>query len=126
MKPPVETVRISQRGKEILSNAKRKTGIDQWNTLCRWALSASLAVETTPKADRSTEESNIEIAWKVFAGQNAELLTALLIVRRQKDHQSTSMSDGEYFRAHLERGIGYLQNVKNLEQLCSWSSGFSG
>jgi DNA sulfur modification protein DndE len=126
MKPPVETVRISQRGKEILINAKKRTGIDQWNILCRWALSASLAVETPPKPDRSVEESNIEIAWRVFGGQSAELLTVLLVARKKIDSKGSKMTDGEYFRAHLERGIGYLQNVKSLEQLCGWTSGFTG
>ena len=126
MKPPVETVRISQRGKEILINAKRRTGVDQWNILCRWALSASLAVETPPKPDRSTEESNIEIAWKVFGGQMSEIVAVLLKARRNLDARDSQMTEAEYFRAHLERGIGYLQNVKNLEQLCGWQSGFTG
>jgi len=126
MKPPVETVRISQRGKEILISAKRRTGIDQWNTLCRWALCASLAIDTPPRLSRSVEESNIEIAWKVFGGQTSELLIALLVARQNKDTRSTKMSDGDYFRAHLERGIGYLQSVKSLEQLCGWRSGFTG
>lgn len=126
MKPPVETVRISQRGKEILVNAKRRTGVDQWNILCRWALSASLAVETTPKPDRSTEESNIEIAWKVFGGQMADLFTVLLKARRNLDARESKMTEAEYFRAHLERGIGYLQNTKSLDQLCGWKSGFTG
>lgn len=107
-------------------NAKRRTGIDQWNILCRWALSASLAVETPPKPNKSTEDSNIEIAWKVFGGQASELLTALLAVRRKADADASKMTEAEYFRAHLERGIGYLQNVKSLEQLCGWTSGFSG
>jgi len=126
MKPPIDTVRISQRGKEILINAKKRTGIDQWNILCRWALSASLAVETPPKPDRSIEESNIEIAWKVFGGQTSELLTVLLTARRKMDARGNKITEAEYFRAHLERGIGYLQNVKSLEQLCGWTSGFSG
>jgi DNA sulfur modification protein DndE len=126
MKPPIETVRISQRGREILINAKKRTGIDQWNILCRWAFSASLAVETPPKPNKSTEDSNIEIAWKVFGGQASELLTALLAVRRKADSNASKMTEAEYFRAHLERGIGYLQNVKSLEQLCKWTSGFTG
>lgn len=125
MKPPVETVRISQRGKEILINTKKRTGIDQWNILCRWALSASLAVETPPKPDKTIEDSNIEIAWKVFGGQSAELLTVLLASRKKTDFSTSKMTEAEYFRAHLERGIGYLQNVKSLDQLCGWTTGFT-
>jgi DNA sulfur modification protein DndE len=126
MKPPVETVRISQRGKEILINVKRKTGIDQWNILCRWALSASLAVETPPKLKHGSEESNVEIAWKVFGGQMSDLFAVLLKARRNLDLRDSKLSDADYFKAHLERGIGYLQNVKSLEHLCGWHSGFTG
>jgi DNA sulfur modification protein DndE len=126
MKPPVETVRISQRGKEILISAKRKTGIDQWNILCRWAVCASLAVETPPKQIKTLEESNIEIAWKVFGGQLSDFLAALVKARKKKDPGAAELSESEYFRAHLERGIGYLQNLKSLDHLCSWKEGFNG
>lgn len=126
MKPPIETVRISQRGKEILINAKRRTGIEQWNVLCRWALSASLAVESPPKPERATEDSNIEIAWKVFGGTQADILAAMLKTRHESDSRHSPITEGDYFRAHLERGIGYLQGVKSLEQLFGWNSGFAG
>ena len=43
----LETVRLSQRGKEQLIKLKRVTGIKQWNVLCRWALCVSLADPTT-------------------------------------------------------------------------------
>lgn len=125
MKPPVETVRISQRGKEILISTKRKTGIDQWNILCRWAVCASLAVDTQPKQIKTLDDSNIEIAWKVFGGPLSDLLAALVRARKKNESRAAELSDSEYFRAHLERGIGYLQNLKSLDHLCSWKEGFN-
>jgi len=39
----IETIRISEKGKQQLIQLKRKTGIDNWHTLCRWAFCISLA-----------------------------------------------------------------------------------
>jgi len=34
----MKTVRLSQSSKDQLSRLKGKTGIKNWNILCRWAL----------------------------------------------------------------------------------------
>lgn len=119
MKPPVDTVRVSQRGKEILIKLKRNTGLDQWNVLCRWALCASLMRESKPPKVKGWEESNIEMTWKTFAGAHADHLAAL--VKSRADHHGVDIQDGgmltDYFRAHLERGISSIQNVRNLAAL---------
>jgi DNA sulfur modification protein DndE len=120
MKAPVETVRISAKGRDTLINAKRKTGVEQWNVLCRWALCASLSIDSAPKPAKITEDSNIEIAWKVFSGGFGEIFSAALRSRFGRDTEMVKYTPSEHFRAHLERGISYLQNVKNLEHLCSW------
>ncbi len=119
MKPPVETVRVSQRGREILIKLKRNTGLDQWNVLCRWALCASLMRDSKPPKIKGIEESNIEMGWKTFAGGMSENLIALVRLRAESqgvDFKSeTAMA--EYFRAHLERGISNIQNTKNIAAL---------
>ena len=38
----IETVRISEKGKTQLITLKRRTGIQNWNVLCRWAFCISL------------------------------------------------------------------------------------
>ncbi|WP_193211138.1 DNA sulfur modification protein DndE [Luteolibacter marinus] len=124
MKPPVDTVRVSERGREILISAKRRTGIENWNTLCRWALSASLAVKTPPKPIPTGPDSNIEMAWKVFGGPISDLLAALLATRQNAEAASHNLDSGAYFRAHLERGIGYLNQPKSIDALIEWGRGF--
>lgn len=119
MKPPVETVRVSQRGKEILTKLKRNTGLDQWNVLCRWALCASLMRDSKPPKVKGLQESNIEISWKTFAGGQADHLAALVKARADQHDIDPQQADAlaEYFRAHLERGISNIQNTRDISSL---------
>jgi DNA sulfur modification protein DndE len=57
--------------------------------------------------------------WKTFAGQYQDELTALTLTRAQKDMADISNKAylSEYFRDHLERGIGTLQNTKGLSTI---------
>jgi DNA sulfur modification protein DndE len=114
MKPPVQNIRISQRGKEALQRLKNRTGIQNWNVLCRWAVSASLAMETPPPRWFPQEESNIEMDWKTFAGDQADIISALVYLSAEKHGESKPEALNAFFRAHLERGINAIQNVRKL------------
>jgi DNA sulfur modification protein DndE len=121
MKPPVETFHISQRARDILIKLKRKTGIEHWNVLCRWALCESLRTPSVPVPSASPE-SNVEMTWKTFGGSIADALSAAIACRAHtdgvtQDHESLAA----YFRNHLERGISQLQAVKDLSDLAARS-----
>jgi DNA sulfur modification protein DndE len=122
MKPPTETVRVSQRAKEILIRLKVKTGIDQWNVLCRWAFCIALQSPTPPALEEFGEDSNIEMGWKVFGGTHSDLLTAALAVRSTKNGEDVAdrAAFARSFRAHLETGIRKLQAIKSLDDLLMW------
>jgi DNA sulfur modification protein DndE len=117
MNPPVETVRISSRSREILIKIKRRLGIERWNEICRVALCRSLANPSKPSKPKGGWDSAIEIEWKTFAGEQSEYFTALTIIRAGNDKVDSEKKEllGDYFRAHIERGIQSLQNVKNFE-----------
>lgn len=119
MKPPVEHVRVSAKGKDILIKIKRNTGLEHWNEICRIALCRSLVNPTPPPKFERSGESSIDIEWKTFAGQYQKELAALTIIRAVKDGVDTSKKDmiSDYFRSHIERGIASLQNTKNLNSL---------
>lgn len=109
MKPPVETVRVSQRSREILIALKRKTGIANWNVLCRWAFCDSLANPNRPVATTAAADSNIEMSWETFAGSLSDPLLAAFYRRADKDGVSGNRPERTaYFRGHLERGIRQL------------------
>lgn len=116
MKPPVETVRISKQGRDILMKIKRRTGLERWNDISRAALCRSLNNKSAPPTSEKGWDSAIEIEWKTFAGEIGDELTAMILIRATHDgvdiNETTAFSS--YFRAHIERGIRSLQNVKNL------------
>jgi len=105
----VETVRVSQAARNQLVTLKRRTGIENWNVLCRWAFCRSLAEPTSPPIVKLTLDSNVEMSWRTFGGEIGDILWALL---RMRCHQDGLPLDEDtlalQFRLHLHRGIGYL------------------
>jgi DNA sulfur modification protein DndE len=105
----VEHIRLTQTARDQLITLKRRTGITQWNVLCRWALCRSLAEPTTPPPAKLVYDSNVEMTWRVFAGEQGDYLWALMRYRCHVD--GLPLDDeavGQQLRLHLHRGIGYL------------------
>lgn len=123
MKAPIETIRISQQGKDQLIKLRRNTGIEHWNVLCRWAFCASLRDPKAPTAFSDKLEGGVEMTWKVFAGEHADLYAGLTRMRAKEDGWAGSEEEiGQYLRAHLHRGLNFLSSgtaTKSLAELCS-------
>ena len=118
MKPPVERIKVSQRSRDTLVTLKRRTGIEHWNVLCRWAFLDSLANPNKPVTAAHAQDSNVEMSWDVFAGESNDLLLATFALRAKKDGVSQNSSELiAYFKSHLERGINQLQSAKDLKNL---------
>jgi DNA sulfur modification protein DndE len=118
MKPPVETVRISSKSRDVLIKIKRRLGVERWNEVCRVALCRSLANPTKPIKPKTGWDCAIEIEWKTFAGDYAEVFSALIILKAHQDKVAYDKKDifSEYFRSHIERGIQSLQNVSTFHE----------
>lgn len=115
----VETVRISQQGRDQLIKLKRITGIQTWNVLCRWALCTSLAEKSIPPNTKIITDSPIEIAWKTFTGDGMEEVYDALIKQRCKNDgiELSKEALAEQFKLHLHRGLGYLAGTNNSQLL---------
>ena len=106
---PVSTIRLSVTAREQLITLKRHTGIRQWNVLCRWAFTTSLAELSMPPRQIHPADSNVEMTWKVFGGTHEAVYAALLVERCIADGLPvTEEVLAEQFRLHLHRGIAYL------------------
>jgi DNA sulfur modification protein DndE len=118
---PLDTIRLSKQARDQLVTLKRRTGIEHWNTLCRWAFCRSLAEPAPPPAAKIPADSNLEMAWRTFAGSHGALYWALL--RRRCHIDGLSLDDetlAQQFRLHLHRGIGYMvgdRHVRNIADL---------
>ncbi|MBD2137340.1 DNA sulfur modification protein DndE [Anabaena sp. FACHB-1237] len=121
MESPIERIRLSQTAKDQLLKLKRNTDIEQWNILCRWAFCRSLAEPTPPTSVPIPQDSNVEMTWRVFAGEMGDIF---LLALKQRCHNDGLDINREtlitQFRLHLHRGIGYLAgdaNIKKIEDL---------
>ena len=117
----VKQIRLSVADKEKLSRLKGKTGIQNWNVLCRWAQRCSRQEKSIPFELPQKEESNVEISWFTFGGENYKLYEALIKARCLQDGLGTDEATlAKYFNLHLSRGISYLSStnyIKSLEDL---------
>ena len=105
----IDIIRISQRAKEQLIQLKRQTGITQWNVLCRWALCLSMADPTPIEDFDDAADSNVEMRWEVFAGDDEEIYWSLIVERcRQEDCSRQSKNILRFTRQHIHRGISRM------------------
>ena len=117
----IKQIKLSNAAKDKLSRLKGKTGIQNWNVLCRWAFCFSLKEGTIPTDIEINSDSNVEMSWLTFAGEYHELYEAL-IKEWCIDNDLGTDNDTivKYFKLHLERGIGYLSGtnfVKDIKDL---------
>lgn len=117
----ISQIRLSNKCKEKLSRLKAKTGIQNWNILCRWAFCYSLSEETVPADVPIEADSNLEMSWYTFAGEYHEIYEALIKQWcRERGLSTDNDTAAKYFKLHLDRGIGYLTGtnfVKSRDDL---------
>jgi DNA sulfur modification protein DndE len=121
----IKHIRLSSHAKDQLIRLKMRTGITQWNVLCRWAFCLSLREPTPPSPIDIPADSNVEMSWQVFGGEYHEIYLALLKERCAQDGlELTDDVIAQQFRLHLHRGISYLatpnavRSIADLIALC--------
>jgi len=114
----LEHIRLSQSAKDQLSRLKRKTKLQHWNEICRWAFCLSLAEPSKPSSINVPNDNSLEISWRVFGGQYQDIYFAVLKERCRKDGLGVDPETlAEQLRLHLHRGIGYLAVNKKLTDI---------
>ena len=117
----IKQIRLSNQSKDKLSRLKGRTGIQNWNILCRWALCYSLSENSIPLEQEIAADSNIEMSWITFAGEYHEIYAVL--VKAWCINQGLAVDEDSlagYFKLHLNRGIAYLAGtnvIRNLDDL---------
>ena len=113
--------KLSQPEKEKLIRIKSRTGIQNWNILCRWALCWSLKEESIPGGVDRQSDSNVEMSWITFAGEYHEIYEAIIRQRCINDGLGDSPETLlKYFRLHLNRGINHYSSrdvLRNIQDL---------
>lgn len=118
LEPPVNSIKLSQTAKDQLMKLKKSTKIEHWNILCRWAFFRSLAETAPPSIIPIPADSNLEMSWKVFGGELADISIVALKQRCYQDGlEVTPAVLSQQFRLHLHRGIGYLAGDSSLRRV---------
>lgn len=107
----IDSIKLSEKQKQQLVRLKSKTGIENWNVLCRWALCMSLAEDSIPPVEEIPSDSNVEMSWKVFAGEYTDVYLAVL--REAYHKQSAHLAGvhfGDFVKLHLNRGISFYMS----------------
>ncbi len=120
----IDTIRLDADTKIRLATLKKRTGIEHWNTLCRWAFCLSLSDATSPRPLQERNVGAIEMAWKTFAGDDDELYRLLVIRRSAADLGKTDREAlAKTARQHIARGTARLvanralKSTKDLVEL---------
>lgn len=105
----IERVRINAQGKNQLVQIKRRTGIEQYNVICRYALLLSFAEKSIPPSENGTSSNGIEIDWKVFCGGETKLYENMVIQRCIEEKKEVNDANvKECLTLHIHRGLAYL------------------
>ena len=114
----LESVRLNAKARNQLISIKRKTRIENWNILCRWAFCVSLLRPEPPSDTLLGGEAAVEMTWKTFGGEYSDVYLGLLKLRcldegLPLDEETLS----KQLRKHLHRGIGQIAGKKDLASI---------
>lgn len=114
----IKQIKLSQQAKDQLIRLKARTGIQNWNVLCRWAFCLSLSEPSSPPDYEIPADSNVEMSWQVFGGDHHEIYEALIKQRCIDDGLGDDPAIvAKYFRLHLHRGISYLTATNFIKSI---------
>jgi DNA sulfur modification protein DndE len=114
----IETIRLGADTKIQLSTLKRRTDIENWNVLCRWAFCLSLADRVSIRERSERGGGAIEMSWKTFAGEYDEIFRLLLVDRCQRDHGCTDRETmSKVLRQHIARGAARLVSRRSMKSI---------
>ena len=121
MKKRIEFIKIDENGKNIMVNIKKKTGIDNWNVLCRYALLLSLKNRSLIYQFEKEQASSIIMEWKTFSGKYNSILEAIVKfkfseeMRNKAEHLQETHE--KYVNAHINRGIKIMRKTRDIKEI---------
>ena len=119
----IDSIRLGSRAKNQLTTLKRKTGIPNWNVLCRWAFVLSIREPSRPRQVSDPLEGGVEMTWRTFGGDYADIYEALIKARCVVDEYELTPSElSQQLRQHIYRGIGYLATSNRITNVADLSA----
>lgn len=123
MAETVEVVRLGPQTKTRLTTLKRRTHIDNWNVLSRWAFCLSISDPEPVGVHHLDPGTAIEMTWRTFAGEYDSVYEMLLIDRAEIDQTNVGeMHLSDLLRAHISRGVARLTAMKDIDSIAEMTS----
>ena len=117
----IDTVKTTTNTKNILTRIKSRTGIQNWNTICRWGFCHSLKQNTLPRlVDEKFD--GVEMTYETFSGKYSDIYLALLINNLKAHNTPINLTNlNRYLKAHINRGVNILYSfkIKNVKIMLS-------
>lgn len=114
----IDTVRLDAATRNHFLTLKRRTGIENWNVLARWAFCTSLQDDAPLRQRQEKGLGAIEMTWRTFGGEAEDIYMALLRTRCEVDINTlTRDSLSESLRGHIARGAARLVGNRQLKTI---------
>jgi DNA sulfur modification protein DndE len=114
----IETVRLDAETRNHFLTLKRRTGIENWNVLARWAFCTSLQDDAPLRQRQEKGLGAIEMTWRTFGGEAEDIYMALLKSRCEVDGNTLTRDTlSELLRGHIARGAARLVGNRQLKTI---------
>jgi DNA sulfur modification protein DndE len=117
----IDTVRLDTETKNQFLTLKRRTGIENWNVLARWAFCVSLSDLSPVRKNPGVGAGAIEMSWRTFTGEADLVYWALLFHRcRRESEEVTRETLSETLRLHIGRGAARLVSDRKMKSIADF------
>jgi DNA sulfur modification protein DndE len=114
----VDTVRLDAETRNHFLTLKRRTGIENWNVLARWAFCTSIQDDAPLRQRQEKGLGAIEMTWRTFGGEAEGVYMALLRARCEVGGDAlTRDSLSESLRGHIARGAARLVGKRQMKTI---------
>lgn len=123
----IETVRLDAETRNHFLTLKRRTGIENWNVLARWAFCTSLQDDAPLRQRQEKGLGAIEMTWRTFGGEAEDIYMALLRSRCEVDGNTLTRDTlSESLRGHIARGAARLVGNRHMKSISDFVATASG
>ncbi len=118
----IESIRLTESEKEMLVRIKRKTGIESWNVLCRWAYLIGLMQGKITNSTSHEKRDAVEIKWETFSGKNSYIYMAITKLQYAMElNNQRDITPFDFIHSRLSTGIRILSKSASQHDLHCFS-----
>lgn len=112
----IDRIRLTAVAKNQLITLKRKTGINHYNTFCRYAFCISIGNTGKLPTEKFNFDGGIDIDWRTFTGgYEALYLNLLFLWMDQERLERSDIVARQFLNSHIHRGLSFMSSMSENE-----------